>query len=296
MGIAIVLSREQRGIDAPQVRVEVDIGSGLPAFNIVGLPEAVVKESKDRVRSALCNSDFQFPCGRITVNLAPADLTKEGGRFDLPIAIGILIASGQLTDARCELNKCEIYGELSLSGELRSMKAVLPAALAASISGHSVILPHINASEAALVKGCEVIAARHILEVCAHFAGTDRLEPFRAKVSPVTPTVLPDLRDSRAAARQARVRNCCRRSTQPVVDRIAGGWEEHARAAAVWDRAADERRGSHRGGGAPLDRGSSTEAERVARAAISQSAPHGLGRGPCRWRFPPAAGRDFSGS
>jgi magnesium chelatase family protein len=197
MGIAIVLSREQRGIDAPEVRVEVDIGSGLPAFNIVGLPEAVVKESKDRVRSALCNSDFQFPCGRITVNLAPADLPKEGGRFDLPIAIGILIASGQLTDARCELNKCEIYGELSLSGELRSMKAVLPAALAASISRHPVILPHINASEAALVKDCEVIAARHILDVCAHFAGTDRLEPFRAKAPPVTPAVLPDLCDVR---------------------------------------------------------------------------------------------------
>ena len=197
MGIATVLSREQRGIDAPQVRVEVDIGAGLPAFNIVGLPEAVVKESKDRVRSALCNSDFKFPCGRITVNLAPADLPKEGGRFDLPIAIGILVASGQLTDARCDLNECEIYGELSLSGELRSMKAVLPAALAASISGHSVILPHMNASEAALVKDCEVIAAGHILEVCAHFDGTDRLEPFRAEAPPFTPIVPPDLCDVR---------------------------------------------------------------------------------------------------
>ena len=197
MSVATVLSREQRGIDAPQVRVEVDIGSGLPAFNIVGLPEAVVKESKDRVRSALCNSDFQFPSGRITVNLAPADLPKEGGRFDLPIAIGILIASGQLTDARCELSKCEIYGELSLSGELRSMKAVLPAALAAAVSRHPVILPHINAAEAALVKDCEVIAARHILEVCAHFGGTDRLEPFRAKALSVTPIVLPDLSDVR---------------------------------------------------------------------------------------------------
>jgi magnesium chelatase family protein len=195
MGIATVLSREQRGIDAPQVRVEVDIGSGLPAFNIVGLPEAVVKESKDRVRSAIRNSDFEFPSGRITVNLAPADLPKEGGRFDLPIAIGILIASGQLTDARSELDHCEIYGELSLSGELMSMKAVLPAALAASVSRHSVVLPHINADEAALVKDCEVIAARHILEVCGHFGGKDRLEPFRAKAPSIVPTVLPDLRD-----------------------------------------------------------------------------------------------------
>jgi magnesium chelatase family protein len=197
MAIATVLSREQRGIDAPQVRVEVDIGSGLPAFNIVGLPEAVVKESKDRVRSALCNSGFEFPSGRITVNLAPADLPKEGGRFDLPIAIGILISSGQLTDVCSELSKCEIYGELSLSGELRSMKAVLPAALAAAVSRHPVILPHINAAEAALVKDCEVIAARHILDVCGHFGGTDRLEPFQAKAPSVTPMVLPDLSDVR---------------------------------------------------------------------------------------------------
>jgi magnesium chelatase family protein len=130
MAIATVLSREQRGIDAPQVRVEVDI---------VGLPEAVVKESKDRVRAALINSDFQFPAGRITVNLAPADLPKEGGRFDLPIAIGILIASGQLADARSEVTGCELYGELSLSGELRSMKAALPAAFAACVARHPVI-------------------------------------------------------------------------------------------------------------------------------------------------------------
>lgn len=195
MAVATVLSREQRGIDAPQVRVEVDIGSGLPAFNIVGLPEAVVKESKDRVRAALCNSDFQFPSGRITVNLAPADLPKEGGRFDLPIAIGILIASGQLSDARSELEECELYGELSLSGELRSMKAVLPAALAASVSRHPVILPHINAAEAALVKDCEVIAARHILDVCAHFGGAARLGCYQAESPSLTPTVLPDLSD-----------------------------------------------------------------------------------------------------
>jgi magnesium chelatase family protein len=197
MAVATVLSREQRGIDAPQVRVEVDIGSGLPAFNIVGLPEAVVKESKDRVRAALCNSDFQFPSGRITVNLAPADLPKEGGRFDLPIAIGILIASRQLTDARSELEECELYGELSLSGELRSMKAVLPAALAASVSRHQVILPHINAAEAALVKDCEVIAARHILDVCAHFGGAARLGFYQAESPSLTPTVLPDLSDVR---------------------------------------------------------------------------------------------------
>src|ERR1017187_6441493 len=192
MTIATVLSRAQRGIDAPQVRVEVDIGSGLPAFNIVGLPEAVVKESKDRVRAALINSDFQFPSGRIIVNLAPAALPKEGGRCDFPIAIGIVSASRQLTDVRSELQGCELYGELSLSGELRSMKGVLPAALAASVARHPVVVPHINAAEAALVKDCEVIAARHILEVCAHFGGAGRLGHYRAEPLSVAPTVLPD--------------------------------------------------------------------------------------------------------
>ena len=197
MAIATVLSREQRGIDAPQVQVEVDIGSGLPAFNIVGLPEAVVKESKDRVRAALTNSHFEFPSGRITVNLAPADLPKEGGRFDLPIAIAILSASGQLTDARSELQGCELYGELSLSGELRSMRGILPAALAASVARHPVIVPHVNAPEAALVKNCVVIAARHILEVCAHLDGADRLGLYRAEPPAATRTVLPDLYDVR---------------------------------------------------------------------------------------------------
>ena len=197
MAVATVLSREQRGTDAPQVRVEVDIGSGLPAFNIVGLPEVVVKESKDRVRAALTNSEFQFPVGRITVNLAPADLPKEGGRFDLPIAIGILIASGQLTDARSTLSGCEFYGELSLSGELRSMKALLPAALAASLARHSVIVPHSNAAEAALVKDCRVIAARHIREVCDHLGGTRQLGLYRPEASSQMSALPPDLSDVR---------------------------------------------------------------------------------------------------
>jgi magnesium chelatase family protein len=197
MPVATVLSREQRGIDAPQVQVEVDIGPGLPAFNIVGLPEAAVKESKDRVRAALTNSDFEFPTGRIIVNLAPADLPKEGGRFDLPIAIGIISASGQLTDVRSELQGCELYGELSLSGELRSMRGLLPAALAASLARHPVVVPHINAAEAALVKDCKVMAARHILEVCAHFGGAGRLRHYRAEPLSAAPTILPDLCDVR---------------------------------------------------------------------------------------------------
>src|SRR5262245_23173269 len=117
MAIATILSRAQNGMDAPEVRVEVDIANGLPALAIVGLPETVVKESKDRVKAAITNSNFEFPSGRVTVNLAPADLPKEGGRFDLPIAVGILVASGQILAE--SVTRCEFYGELSLSGELR---------------------------------------------------------------------------------------------------------------------------------------------------------------------------------
>jgi len=204
MAIATVLSRAQRGIDAPQVRVEVDIGPGLPTFSIVGLPEAVVKESKDRVRAAIINSDFEFPVGRLTVNLAPADLPKEGGRFDFPIAIGILSASGQLTDVRSELQGSELYGELSLSGELRPMKGVLPAALAASVARHAVIVPDTNAPEAALVRDCQVIAARDIVGVCAHFEGSGRLEFYRAESPTGTAPVLPDLCDVRGQAHARR--------------------------------------------------------------------------------------------
>jgi len=153
-------------MDAPQVRVEVDISNGLPAFAIVGLPEAVVKESKDRVRAAITNCNFEMPAGRITVNLSPADLPKEGGRFDLPIALGILLASSQLPGAN--LDGCELYGELSLSGEVRPVKGALLAALAASRVAHSLIVPPANAAEAQLVTNCLVATATHLLEVAAH--------------------------------------------------------------------------------------------------------------------------------
>lgn len=173
MGIATVLSRAQYGMEAPLVQVEVDLGNGLPAFTIVGLPEAVVKESKDRVRAALTNCNFELPSGKITVNLAPADLPKEGGRFDLPIAIGILAASGQVPMA--PLANCELYGELSLSGAVRPIKGALPAALAAHRADHMIILPTANASEASLVAGSNVAQAAHLLEVCAHFGGVKQL-------------------------------------------------------------------------------------------------------------------------
>ncbi len=179
MPLATTYSRGQSGIAAPEVIVEVHLANGLPALNIVGLAETAVKESKDRVRGALLNSHFEFPMQRITINLAPADLPKEGGRFDLPIAIGILAASGQLPAEK--LNQYELYGELALSGELRPVRGILPAALQARASGRTLVVPEANADEAALVEGLQVLAARHLLEICAHFSGSEPLPPHRPK-------------------------------------------------------------------------------------------------------------------
>src|ERR1700690_1503902 len=134
MGLATVRSRAQNGLIADLVTVEVDLSAGLPGLSIVGLPEAAVRESRDRVRAAIAHCGYQFPNRRITVNLAPADLPKEGGRFDLPIALGILSASGQIPAAALE--NFEVVGELSLSGEVRAVRGALPAALQCSKSGH----------------------------------------------------------------------------------------------------------------------------------------------------------------
>lgn len=191
--LATILSRAQYGMEAPLVRVEVDIGSGLPAFAIVGLPEAVVKESKDRVRAAIANSNFDFPsAGRITVNLSPADLPKEGGRFDLPIALGVLIASEQLSPP-ASLQDCEFYGELSLSGELRPVCGMLPTVCQAVSSAHRVILPRPNLDEARLVERAEVAAAGHLLEVCAHLKGEEPLAFVHACKADKPAVVYPDL-------------------------------------------------------------------------------------------------------
>ncbi len=169
MSLAVVLSRAQAGMAAPLVRVEVHLANGLPAITIVGLPEAAVKESRDRVRAAITNSRFEFPTRRITVNLAPADLPKEGGRFDLPIALGILAASGQLPADG--LADHEFLGELSLAGDLRPVRGVLPAALAVREAGHALVLPQDNAAEAALAEGLTVGGAPDLLAVCEHLAG-----------------------------------------------------------------------------------------------------------------------------
>ena len=166
MSLAIVHTRAKTGIAAPAVTVEVHLSNGLPSLSMVGLPETAVKESKDRVRSALINSHFDFPPRRITVNLAPADLPKEGGRFDLAIALGILAASGQLP--MDHLNDYEFLGELALSGELRPVNGSLPAALACVKPQRQLIVPRGNAEEAALSKNTVVYGAEHLLDVCAH--------------------------------------------------------------------------------------------------------------------------------
>src|SRR6187399_1618913 len=155
MALAVVLSRGLAGLDAPLVTVEVHLAGGLPAFNLVGLPDTEVRESRDRVRAALQNAQFEFPARRITINLAPADLPKESGRFDLPIAIGILAASGQIPNI--ELDRYEFAGELSLSGELRPVRGALAMTFAIQRGKEgkprAFILPLANADEAALVSG-----------------------------------------------------------------------------------------------------------------------------------------------
>ncbi len=173
MSLAIAYSRGRSGINAPLVTVEVHISNGLPALNLVGLPETAVKESKDRVRGAIINSHFEFPMQRITINLAPADVPKEGGRFDLPIALGILAASGQIP--KNELAKYECVGELSLGGELRSVNGVLPVALQAREAQRALFLPLENTAEASLVQNAELFPAQHLLEICAHLNGQQRL-------------------------------------------------------------------------------------------------------------------------
>ena len=176
MNLATVYSRAKSGISAPIVTVEVHLSNGLPALNIVGLPETAVKESKDRVRSALLNTHFEFPTRRITINLAPADLPKEGGRFDLPIALGILAASGQIPlEALAER---EFIGELGLNGELRGVSGILPAAIACAAAGRVMIVPQANAAECALVKSATVFAVNNLSELCAYLHG--RIELPRA--------------------------------------------------------------------------------------------------------------------
>lgn len=178
MSLAIVHTRGRHGIDAPPVTVEVHLSNGLPSLNIVGLLETAVRESKDRVRSAIMNAGFEYPVRRITINLAPADLPKEGGRFDLPIALGILAASGQVPSDSLEQYEC--LGELALSGEIRFVSAVLPAVIACHKAGRKLIAPQSNINEVRLYQEAEVFTADSLLAVTGHFTATKPLLPVKA--------------------------------------------------------------------------------------------------------------------
>src|SRR5438552_9906866 len=173
MPLAVLHSRALTGVDAPLVTVEVHLSGGLPAFNLVGLPETEVKESRDRVRAALANAQFDFPRSKITVNLAPADLPKESGRFDLPIALGILVATGQLPAA--PLAAYEFAGELALTGDLRPIRGALAMTLKAHRDGRAFVLPAASAEEAALVRDAVVHPAQSLIDVCAHLTGRELL-------------------------------------------------------------------------------------------------------------------------
>ncbi|QJW58457.1 Competence protein ComM [Serratia plymuthica] len=169
MSLAVIYTRATMGVQAPSVTVEVHISNGLPGLTMVGLPETTVKEARDRVRSALINNGFTFPARRITVNLAPADLPKEGGRYDLPIALAILAASEQLPAD--QLARYEFLGELALSGALRGVSGAIPAALAAMDAGRQLILASANGKEVGLIAQSESRVAEHLLEVCAFLLG-----------------------------------------------------------------------------------------------------------------------------
>ena len=189
MSLAVVNTRAKLGINAPLVSVEVHLSNGLPSFHMVGLPETAVKESKDRVRSAILNSLFDFPARRITVNLAPAELPKEGSRFDLAIAVAILAASGQIP--LDQLDQYEFIGELALFGDTRGVDAVLPAALGCLHQGKQLIISHHNAEEASLVEGLEILPCTHLLEISAHLLQQTQLTLWdaskNAQLAPQTP-------------------------------------------------------------------------------------------------------------
>ena len=212
MALAVLRSRALAGLAAPEVTVEVHLAAGLPSFALVGLPDTEVKEARDRVRAAIQNCGFEFPQRRITVNLAPADLPKESGRFDLPIALGILIASGQIKAAT--LDEHEFVGELALSGELRAVRGTL--AMCAAIrheagpqndTGHNTarafVLPLESAPEAALIAGMSILPAKNLLQVCAHLAEREILAPFAVPPEP-TFAHYPDLAEVKGQAQAKR--------------------------------------------------------------------------------------------
>lgn len=197
MNLSVVKSRALVGVSAVPVSVEVHLSGGLPSLSIVGMPETAVRESKDRVRAAILNSGFEFPPSRITVNLAPADLPKSGGRFDLPIALGLLAASGQLDSNLLE--PFEFIAELALGGELRAVDGALPTALATQNSGHSLVVSVENSGEASLAENCQVYACESLLQLCNSLIVEEKFQQL-LQVPPKIKSIkdqVPDLADVR---------------------------------------------------------------------------------------------------
>lgn len=201
MSLAVVYSRGLAGMQAPLVRVEVHVGQGLPGMHVVGLPETEVKEARDRVRAALLTSRFALPQSRVTVSLAPADLPKESGRYDLPIALGILAATAQIP--KPPLSALEFAGELALSGDLRPIRGALAMTLAAHRDARAFVLPEASASEAALVPGALVHPARSLAQVCAHLSGREPLARIEGTARAGAAT-WPDLADVKGQAQARR--------------------------------------------------------------------------------------------
>lgn len=200
MSLAVLLSRSLVGLDAPTVRVEIHLARGLPSFGIVGLADAEVRESRERVRAAILSSGFEFPLGRLTVNLSPADIPKESGRFDLPIALGVLLVSGQAA-ARCAsvMSNLVLAGELSLTGALVSTRGALAIALAVARTHRqaTLLLPMMDAEDASRVPGISVLGATCLAEVVAHLNGTHPLSPVTPSISMPRSSQHPCLSDLR---------------------------------------------------------------------------------------------------
>lgn len=192
MSLSIVFTRAALGVSAPLITVEVHISNGLPGLTMVGLPETTVKEARDRVRSAIINSGYTFPAKKITINLAPADLPKEGGRYDLPIAIALLAASEQLNTS--QLSRYEFVGELALTGALRGVPGAISSAMEALKTGRQIIVSHENAAEIALIGGEDCFIATHLQEVCAFLEGKQAL-PFPPSEDVAVPNVAQDIAD-----------------------------------------------------------------------------------------------------
>ena len=225
MSLALVRSRALDGLDAPEVTVEVHLANGLPAFNLVGLPDTEVREARERVRAALQTSQFEYPQRRITVNLAPADLPKEGGRFDLAIALGILVASGQVSGKL--LDALEFCGELSLNGELRAVRGVLAVALAAGRAGLGLMVAPANAAEAALARGVTVLPAASLGAAAAHLNGHAELAPQCCVAPAAQAHGGPDMADVRGQLQARRARGRAPRALRYRAGRRGGRQAGH---------------------------------------------------------------------